>query len=134
MDGEREKEPLVSGMVSGKDGILVKDGLTEFSLPIGVYHLVETKAPDGYNLKAEPVVITVTTESVTYEEGTSLSSDRRGVTYDSETSVYLLKVTNTSGYELPESGGMGTVVYTAAGSMLMAAGALLFIARRRNLI
>ena len=134
VDGVREKEPLVSGMVSGKDGILVKDGLTEFSLPIGVYHLVETKAPDGYNLKAEPVVITVTTESVTYEEGTSLSSDRRGVTYDSETSVYLLKVTNTSGYELPESGGMGTVVYTAAGSMLMAAGALLFIARRRDLI
>ena len=134
VDGEREKEPLVSGMVSGKDGILVKDGLTEFSLPIGVYHLVETKAPDGYNLKAEPVVITVTTESVTYEEGTSLSSDRRGVTYDSETSVYLLKVTNTSGYELPESGGMGTVVYTVAGTMMVTAGALLLAARRRNLI
>ena len=130
----------MSGLVSGADGVLVyTDEATHtsqrvFELPIGVYHLVETKAPAGYNLKATAVEITVTSEGVSYDEGTTLSSSKKGVSYDETTLVYLLKVSNTGGYELPESGGRGTVVYTLAGTMMVAAGAMLYILRRRELI
>ena len=140
VDGEQADQPMMSGLVSGADGVLVyTDEATYtsqrvFELPIGVYHLVETKAPAGYNLKATAVEITVTSEGVSYDEGTTLSSSKKGVSYDETTLVYLLKVSNTGGYELPESGGRGTVVYTLAGTMMVAAGAMLYILRRRELI
>lgn len=70
-----------------------------YGLAYGEYYLVETKAPDGYNKLAEPVKITINENSHT-EAGT-------------------LTITNTSGFELPETGGIGTRAFVLGGAMLM---------------
>ena len=128
---------LMTGLVSGKDGML-KDaaGNTVFELDIGTYHLVETEAPAGYNLKAEPVEITVEVEvdpkAVTYNEDTAFSPST-GKSYDKKTKVYTLKISNTPGVELPATGGPGTTVYTILGLLLISlAGAILLVRKRKH--
>ena len=96
---------------------------------------METQAPAGYNLKAEPVEITVTNETdtesadygsgstlqgVSYEEGTSLSSSGGGKKYDADAHVYTLLISDTAGYALPSTGGSGTGRIYLFGILLIA--------------
>ena len=135
-DGNRSERALYTELTSNSEGMLVytKDdgtGVT-LDLPVGVYHLVETSAPAGYNIKAQPVVITVTSTNVTYDEGTTLSQSGSGRSYDPETKVYTLIVSNSAGYELPSTGGPGTRRFTISGSILiLGAGVMLWMRRRR---
>ena len=131
VNGTRSAKPLYEGMTSGRNGLLAHGGETVFSLPMGTYHLVETAAPDGYVIKTEPVVVTVTAIDVTYDEGTALSSNGSGKAYDSGTKVYTLKVSNSSGYALPSTGGRGVQTLYALGVVLVAA-AVVVAARRRR--
>ena len=99
-------------------------------LSVGTYYLVETKAPLGYIGLTEPVVITVTAKDVTYnlyDSGISLSHD--GITTGGDGS-YTLTVTNSAGYELPSTGGPGTLAYTLTGALLILGAALLLLRRR----
>ena len=136
---------LVSGGVSGQPGMLAKDGKIIFELPRGIYHLLETKAPDGYQLRTDVVVITVTGETdteskdfgegsllkgVQYEEGTILSEGGSGKKYDAEEKVYTLKISNSAGHVLPSTGGGGTRSLTLAGLLLMAASLLMYLKLR----
>lgn len=68
-------------------------------LDYGLYFLVETKAPAGYHLPEEPTAVFVTATSKLLEN-----------------SVY---VANTPGVELPETGGIGTTVFTVMGTLLI---------------
>lgn len=82
------------------------------------YYLKETKAPDGYNKlsKDEEVVI------------------KRATKGDNETLTYttvIAKVNNQSGTELPSTGGIGTTVFYAAGSVLVIAAVVLLITKKR---
>ena len=124
--------------------MLAKDGKIVFELPKGTYHLIETKTPDGYHMRASAIVITVTGETdtvdkefvpghvhgVTYDEGTILSSSGSGEKYEAEKELYILKISNTSGYELPSTGGGGTRIFTLAGLLLMAASILMYLKLR----
>ena len=130
VDGQRKETPLIAGLVSGEDGMLADEkGKTVFGLTAGIYHLVETKAPDGYNLKTEAVVIelgsgngsnTGAGSGVSYSEGTNLSSNGNGISYNEETEVYTFLISDTAGQELPHTGGPGTTVIYLAGIMLIA--------------
>lgn len=91
----------------------------QFKLGIGEYELVETKAPDGYNPSAEPVKISVTYDNVTYDDGTTLSSNG-GRIYDVNSRQYTLKVSNSKGNQLPATGGVGTLPTYVAGGLLVA--------------
>ena len=81
-----------------------------------------------------PVVITVTVDGVTYDEGTSLSSSSsgHGVSYNNSTGVYTLKISNSAGYELPSTGGTGTYPYTVVGLVLTMLSATAGLMRRRR--
>jgi len=87
-------------------------------LKVGTYYLVETKAPDGYNLLTEPVEVEI---SGSEDETVSVSV----------TSV----VANRTGTTLPSTGGMGTkLLYTAGGIMVLAAAVLLLTRKRMGVM
>ena len=131
-DGQREQTPMISGMVSRMDGLLEKGGKSIFELPAGVYHLVETKAPDGYQLRADPVILMISENGVSYEEGTNLSSSGSGVQFDSGTQIYTFKISNTTGFELPSTGGVGTLPYRLGGAALLLTGLMYRFRPRRK--
>ncbi len=130
VDDQQADEPLYADMESNEEGMLVFGGETVFSLPVGTYNLVETKAPAGYILKGAPVVITVTTDDVTYDEGTGLSASNSGKSFDEETKVYTLLVSNSAGVALPHTGGPGVLSLYVAGVALAAVGVVLVMRRR----
>ena len=134
VNGQQEETPLYQGMASGDNGMLALNGSTVFELGVGTYNLVETKAPDGYLLKADPVVVTVTAEetnAVRYDEGTTVSGSSTGVSYDSDSGVYSLTLTNSAGHELPHTGGYGTLPIQLIGLLFLAIGAGILAVRNR---
>ena len=101
---------------SGTDGYFKVTGLKA-----GAYELIETKAPDGYAKLTAPVPFTVGEGStgVTELNGEKLE-DKNGFTQ-----VENKKVT------IPQTGGMGTVLFTIVGISLMA-GAVVAMKRNRE--
>lgn len=97
----------------------------------GTYNVKETKAPAGYDLPADPFVVTLTAQTKNNQEwdGTpanALINPTNG--QFNETFV------NNAGSSLPSTGGMGTTVLYAAGAaiVLVAAFGIAFAVRRRN--
>ena len=133
-------EPVQADLVSGPDGLIALGKLTE-----GTYYLVETQAPSGYIGLTSPVVITVNPAStqtkdiggksyplyVTYSGAGSLSEGNAGISVKEKSEdgltvySYTLTVPNSAGVSLPSTGGRGTAVFTAAGSLLCALALLL---------
>lgn len=87
------------------------------------YYLKEIKAPDGY---------------YPMPEAKAFSVDFRGNVTGIDEDVYLgwadgeLLVRNPDGYRLPETGGIGTFVYTCSGLLLMAVPLAVGCSRRRR--
>ena len=123
-DGET---PILTGTTDEK-GILNLGALDSST----TYYLYETKAPDGYNMLTAPVRINTMS-------GGKISAYLTGpldvttIEEEDRTEVVRIQVSNSSGYELPSTGGPGTWLYTILGSILiLGAGVLLW--RRRRLI
>ena len=81
-------------------------------LPCDTYFLVETKAPAGYNLPAEAFRVTVRSSVMT--------------------TVETVEIPNQRGNILPETGGIGTTVFTATGALLILLAGTMLIADRRR--
>lgn len=128
--GVRQNVPVWSGGTSGADGIVVSGGENTFELDEGTYHLVETSAPDGYSLRTTPVTILVGADGISYDDGTSVSLDGSGLTYDADSDTYTLCVTNAYAYELPSTGGFGSVPITILGIVISLLGVVVL---RRSL-
>ncbi|MGN0115760.1 MAG: SpaH/EbpB family LPXTG-anchored major pilin, partial [Acutalibacteraceae bacterium] len=79
------------------------------------YYLVETLAPTGYNILDNAVQVNFTDTDVAATDG-----------------VYTVKVPNSSGIKLPITGGMGTVIFTVAGILLMLGAVILFVVSRKK--
>lgn len=108
---------------SGAQGMLTLSGLDA-----GTYYLTETKAPDGYNKLGSPIEITITdTESNgIVNDGTDSADGADGYVEK--------KVENSDGFQLPTTGGIGTILFTAGGILLMGLGVivLVFVILRRR--
>lgn len=90
--------------ISYSDGKIVFD-----QLEWGTYTLRETKAPNGYRLSEQEIVIEINSENLTFEQ----------------------EIKNTKqGWDIPNTGGIGSLGFLGAGFMLMA-GAGWFVYRRR---
>jgi LPXTG-motif cell wall-anchored protein len=120
--------------VATADGVLLK-GLSE-----GNYIIAEVQAPSGYNELAEDIMFTITRmedeEAAQYHQG-SLKffyemGDEEGTTKLNESSTILLTVLNYRGLTLPSTGGIGTLLFTIFGVVIMAAVILLLIIKRRK--
>ncbi|WP_136707104.1 SpaH/EbpB family LPXTG-anchored major pilin [Agromyces sp. H66] len=94
------------------DGVTVAPGEDGYQ----TYWLVETVAPDGYELLAQPIEFTVTAATTT-------------IGIDQE----IVNVPSNGGFELPLTGGTGTMLFALGGGMLLA-GAVFFAlyARRKD--
>lgn len=86
----------------------------------GTYQLVETVAPDGYNKLAKPIKVII---SATYNDDGTLNTWKADVENGSaQDGAHVIEVQNNKGALLPETGGMGTVIFTVAGIAIIAGG------------
>ncbi len=115
---EFELENLDTGEVF--DGVSDENGVINFEeLDYGVYELKETKAP--MYLDDDGV-----------EKPYNKLRNTREITINSNQSDQTIYVDNyKSGWELPQTGGIGTSIFTIVGLLLMGGAAYLFF-RRRN--
>ena len=125
----REYKPVTDITGVGSDGrfTIPTDGIKLTRLLDGTYQLTEITAPAGYNLLTDPITFVIENgllkESETASEVVKLDSAKKTVT------IY-----NTAGIELPETGGMGTLMTTMSGMalMLIALGYLILVKRREK--
>ena len=93
------------------------------------YTLTETKAPDGYMLPAHSWTVHVAADGAVTINGVKTTKDESVST----SLTYTATITNTTGYELPATGGAGTHLYTMGGALLIvSAGILLYIHNKRR--
>jgi fimbrial isopeptide formation D2 family protein/LPXTG-motif cell wall-anchored protein len=122
----------VSVIESAAEGTYAIKGLDQ-----GTYYLVEITEPIGYNRLTAPVTVVVDSayndgsKSSAYVDGhtpDATADQLTGVTVNAGSSV---KVINQAGSTLPETGSIGTTIFTIVGLMLMLVAAVLFVAKRR---
>ena len=93
---------LQGTVTTGDDGTVIVSGLKE-----GSYWLKEIKSPAGYTLINDPIQITIADA-------------------DATDGVITAKISNAKTGVLPITGGMGTIIFTVSGAVLMI-GAIWFI-------
>lgn len=100
-------------IITGLQGTVKITGLDE-----GTYWFKETKAPEGYAVVDDPVSATIEAG----DEDRNVSIGEKGD----------FTFTNTKLSSLPETGGIGTTIFTIGGCAIMIAAAGLFFASRRK--
>lgn len=128
-----------SDITTGTDGKAKVDGLAN-----GTYYLVETKTKQGYNLLKAPVKVELSIayketwdETLKYKDGVLVKHDvtkkvetftkdgtQTGVT-DEDGKTYgrhVTKIINRKGFNLPTTGGFGTLLFSAIGALLVVGG------------
>lgn len=122
------------------NGAAQVDGLAN-----GTYYLVETATVDGYNLLSAPVKVEI---QVTYAkkwtvvdtyEGDKLTHHRESVEYFGGTNAKpnngfaTTTIINRKGFNLPTTGGFGTLLFSGIGVLLVLAGvSVLFSLKKKN--
>lgn len=119
----------VMNLTTGEDGKAVANGL-----PTGEYKLVETKTHKDYNLLTKPVDANLTLDCTTKWNDTK-TFDADGKLIKNEYSKTEVKnsdgtlynyaeilIINRKGFDLPTTGGFGTLLFSGIGVLLVVAG------------
>lgn len=118
-------------LVTGPEGKAQVDGLAN-----GTYYLVETATVNGYNLLSGPVKVTI---QVSYKKSWTVKNDyvdgklvHQKETEDEEyfggkpgapgNGYILTTIINRKGFDLPTTGGFGTLLFSGIGVLLVVAG------------
>lgn len=145
------EQPLTTKTVGSENGILEVNGLAN-----GTYKIVETKTLKDYNLLKEPVDVTLSiaykttwTKTDTYSNGVCVKTEVKkaqedfttgrestnGGTQSGENGVGMISKTiiNRKGFNLPTTGGFGTLLFSGIGVLLVLAGvSVLFSLKKKN--
>ena len=149
--GDGMKWVFVQTLTSGEDG---KIDTADYDngrntnyiagLANGEYWLVETKTVNGYNLLNGPVKLelnikaTETWSETTVDENGNVTKhgEVTTTTYsggESNNSYVLKNIVNRKGFQLPVTGGFGTLLFSGIGVLLVLAGvAVLFSMKKKN--
>jgi len=122
-------------VTSDANGLMkTANGTNAFELPVSstAYEMIETTAPDGYAKLTGNVLITSSVNGISAGR-----SDDSVISYkvDAPTADnpnYVVHITNSSGIELPNAGGFGTIPYTLGGIFLILASAYMYIVRMKR--
>lgn len=124
----------VNGKASLKtngEGYVEQGGLAN-----GDYYLVETKTAPGYNLLKAPFKVTLSIQETTTWTETNSYDDQGNLLKHTVTNktttfeeggkksdgVYTIAVVNRKGFDLPTTGGFGTLLFSGIGVLLVVAG------------
>ena len=135
-DASGNFNPIVVGVdEDGNEITEVKDkDLTEFNwfgLDDGIYKLVETTVPDGYN-KADDIIFEITANSNDVTDLTAVVEDAiEGSVITVDNGTLETDVINRPGALLPETGGVGTTIFYMIGGLLAVAAVVLLVTKKR---
>lgn len=119
----------VMNLTTGEDGKAVANGL-----PTGEYKLVETKTHKDYNLLTKPVDANLTLDYTTAWSDTKTFDSNTGelIKHDYNSTVVKngdtpysyaeIVIINRKGFNLPTTGGFGTLLFSGIGVLLVVAG------------
>lgn len=145
------EQPLTTKTVGSENGILEVNGLAN-----GTYKIVETKTLKDYNLLKEPVDVslniaykTTWTKTDTYSNGVCVKTEVKKAQEDFTTGrestnggtqsgvgnigMITKTIINRKGFNLPVTGGFGTLLFSGIGVLLVLAGvSVLFSLKKKN--
>lgn len=128
---DTKKDDTKYDLVTNTNGEAKVDGLAN-----GTYYLVETATVNGYNLLSGPVKVTI---QVSYSKSWAAKDDYVGgkLVHHEETlhkeyfggtetahgkGYILTTIINRKGFDLPVTGGFGTLLFSAIGALLVVGG------------
>lgn len=146
LDQDKFWKKIAADLTTGSDGKISKGGLAN-----GTYYLVETKTNDGYNLLKAPVKVDLSieyktsfTEVKAWEkidgvwtlvkheinvDNTTFTGNDKETPLDGNLTTTVI---NKKGFQLPTTGGAGTLLASLIGILLMGGGAFVFISSRKR--
>lgn len=123
-------------LTTANDGTILIKGLEN-----GTYYLKETKTINGYNLLSEPFKIDLSvTKTTNWTSGTGFTTTGKvvktygGTAYDVPDAKGTSTIINKKGFVLPQTGGMGYLLFCAVGILLIGGGAALIFGGRKKKI
>ena len=118
---EEEDAKASETLVTDENGLIMIKGLD-----LGTYTLVETKAPDGYELPANPETV------ITLADDADDSGKPDGILNNDSDGTFETTVVNTKPGILPVTGGIGTALFTICGLLLMSGAVILVVTVSRR--
>lgn len=128
--GDETQPAVVRPAKDGEEGVATittpKSGKITFKgLDAAEYQLVETEAPDGYNKLKDPVDVKI---EATYNQDGTLNN----WTVNGGGNDVALNIQNNKGALLPETGGMGTIIFTVVGALAIIGGIAWAVRRKHS--
>lgn len=134
---EVTEETVSANAFVDESGVLKFTGLAE-----GEYIITEIVAPDGFNILKAPIKVTITCTEPADVADVNAAAEWKftidwndgngpGEAQTAATGIIELDVENLTGAELPETGGIGTTIFTVAGIILMLGAVVLLVTKRK---